>query len=126
MSHSSSAGGNLLKADMRAREPEIVTVEPAELPGPSMRAGEADDAPSISNAIDLVKDVPLTLEVRLGQGSITVQELLDLRDGSVVQLQRRVDDPVDVLFNDKVIARGQLVASGNRFGVRITEINSVA
>ena len=110
---------------MRARDPELITVEPAELSNPTAHANSSD-TPALSNAIDLVKDVPVMLEVRLGQGSITVNELMELREGSVVQLERRVDEPVDVLFNDKVIARGQLVASGNRFGVRITEIKPVS
>jgi flagellar motor switch protein FliN/FliY len=51
-----------------------------------------------------------------------VQDLFSLKDGSVVELQRMVDDPVDVLLNGRVVARGQLVASGDQFGVRVTEI----
>lgn len=72
----------------------------------------------------LLKDVAVSLEIRLGEASIKVQDLFDLKDGSVIELERMVDDPVDVLLNGKLVARGQLVASGDHFGVRVTEIRA--
>ena len=73
---------------------------------------------------DLLRDVPVQLEVRLGDASLTVQQLFELKDGSVVELARTVNDPVDLVLNGNVIARGQLVASGEQFGVRIAEIKA--
>ncbi len=85
-------------------------------------AGGEGAAKVADRTAELLKDVTVTLEVRLGEASINVQDLFALKDGSVVELQRMVDDPVDVLLNGRVVARGQLVASGDQFGVRVTEI----
>jgi flagellar motor switch protein FliN/FliY len=87
-----------------------------------MAAGNPGEASVVSRSVELLKDVSVTLEIRLGEASVSVQDLFSLKDGSVVELQRMVDDPVDVLLNGRVVARGQLVASGDQFGVRLTEI----
>ena len=73
----------------------------------------------------LLKDVQVTLEFRLGEATISAQQLFSLHDGAVIELARAVDDPVDVLLNGKLIARGQLVAAGDQFGVQVTEIIAV-
>ena len=78
-----------------------------------------------SRSAALLKDVPVTLEFRLGEATITAQQLFALKDGAVIELARAVDDPVDVLLNGKLIARGQLVAAGDQFGVQVTEILAV-
>lgn len=84
----------------------------------------ATEASVVNRSVELLKDVSVTLEIRLGEASVSVQDLFALKDGSVVELQRMVDDPVDVLLNGRIVARGQLVASGDQFGVRVTEILS--
>jgi len=78
-----------------------------------------------SRSAALLKDVRVTLEFRLGEATITAQQLFSLHDGSVIELARAIDDPVDVLLNGKLIARGQLVAAGDQFGVQVTEIIAV-
>jgi len=81
-----------------------------------------DVAPRPQIDIALLGDVALTLEVRLGEARLTVAELTALRTGSVVSLDRSIADHADIYLNGKVVARGEIVAVDNRFGVRITEI----
>lgn len=72
--------------------------------------------------LDLIKEVKVKLEVRVGESEMTVNELLNLGKGSVVQLSRTITTPVDVLIDGKVIARGHLVAADDNFGIQITEL----
>lgn len=67
-------------------------------------------------------DVNLRLTVEIGAIRLTLRELVDLREGAVHVLDRRIDQPVDVLVNDRLVARGEIVAVEDRFGVRLTEI----
>jgi len=75
-----------------------------------------------SSGIELIRDVLLKVSVELGHASLTVREVLALGAGSVVELDRLAGEPVDVLVNDRLIARGEVVIVDESFGVRITEI----
>lgn len=70
----------------------------------------------------LLDKVPVTLSVALGQVETTVGELLALQEASVLRIERRVDTPVDLILNGQVVARGQLVAVDDNFGIRITDV----
>ncbi|MBV8117016.1 MAG: flagellar motor switch protein FliN [Candidatus Eremiobacteraeota bacterium] len=72
--------------------------------------------------IDVLLDVPLRLTARLGSCTMPVCDVLKLGAGSVVELDRDATAPIDVLANDKLVARGEIVAVGERFGVRITDV----
>jgi flagellar motor switch protein FliN/FliY len=72
--------------------------------------------------LDLIREVNVRLEVRVGDSEMTVNELLNLGRGSVVRLSRTITTPVDVLIDGKVIARGHLVAADDNFGVQVTEL----
>lgn len=73
-------------------------------------------------SLSALGDLALPVQVRIGSASMTVRELLELASGAVVVLDRRVDDPVDVLIGDRMVARGELVSVDDEMGVRITEI----
>ena len=73
-------------------------------------------------SIDLLKDVPLSVTAELGRTKMLVKEILKLGVGSVVELDKLTGEPVDILVNGKVIARGEVVAIDENFGVRITEV----
>jgi flagellar motor switch protein FliN len=75
-----------------------------------------------ASSIDLIRDVQLKVSVELGHASLTVREVLGLASGSVVELDRLAGEAVDVLVNDQLIARGEVVIVDESFGVRITEI----
>ena len=71
---------------------------------------------------DLLLNVSLSLSAELGRRSLRLGELMRLGPGAVLDLDRRVDAPVDLLVNGRLIARGEIVAGDERFGVRITEV----
>ncbi len=71
---------------------------------------------------DLLLNVSLSLSAELGRRSLRLGELMRLGPGAVLDLDRRVDAPVDLLVNGRLIARGEIVAVDERFGVRITEV----
>lgn len=75
-----------------------------------------------SQSIDLLKEVPLRVTVELGRARMLVRDVLALRNGSVVELDRQAGAPVDVLVNGILIARGEVVIVDERFGVRISEV----
>jgi len=72
--------------------------------------------------IDLFLDVPVGVTVQLGSCQISMREVLQLNAGSVLQLDKLADSPVDILVNDKLVARGEVVVIDNRFGVKVTEM----
>jgi flagellar motor switch protein FliN len=74
--------------------------------------------------MDLILDVPLRVSVELGRSSMTVEEVLALGPGSVIELNKLAGEPVDVLVNDRLIARGEVVVVDENFGVRVTEVIS--
>lgn len=79
-------------------------------------------APLEHGSLSALSGLALPVQVRIGSASMTVGELLRIGAGSVVALDRRVDEPVEVLIGDRVVARGELVSVGEEMGVRITEI----
>lgn len=74
--------------------------------------------------IEILLDIPLELSVELGRVSLLVQDVVDLSAGSIVELERAAGEPVDVLVNGRLVARGEVVVIEDNFGVRITEILS--
>ena len=77
-----------------------------------------------SRRLDLLLDVPLDLTVELGRSRLTIQDLLALGPGSVIELDKVAGAPLDLLVNDRLIARGEAVVVNDKFGVRITDIVS--
>lgn len=75
--------------------------------------------------ISMLMDVVLQVTVVLGQTRMTLKEILDLQKGSVIELDRLAGDMVDVLVNNHMVARGEVVVVDDKFGVRITELLSI-
>jgi len=75
-------------------------------------------------SIDFLLDVPLTLSVELGRARMMVNDLLQLGQGSVIELTKIVGEPLEVLVNEKLIARGEVVTLNDKFAVRLTDIIS--
>jgi flagellar motor switch protein FliN len=74
--------------------------------------------------LDVLMHVPLTVTAELGTSKMSVSEVLKLGAGSIIELDRLAGGPVDLLVNNKLIARGEVVAVDENFGVRITELIS--
>ena len=79
-------------------------------------------APAGSPNLDIVLDVPVKLTVELGSSMLPMREVLQLGVGSVVQLDKAADEPVQLSVNRKVVARGEVVVVEGRFGIKITEL----
>jgi flagellar motor switch protein FliN len=74
--------------------------------------------------LDVIRNVKVTLDVFLGSTELDVGELFDLKNQSVVKLDRDVTSPVDIRLDNNVVARGELVVVDDNYGIRITEISS--
>lgn len=73
-------------------------------------------------SLEAVYDVPVRLSVVLGKTSMQVSQLLKLGRGAVIELDRKVGEPIDILVNDRLVARGEIVVVEDRIGVTMTEI----
>ena len=99
---------------------EDVAVHPVRFP----TLGPSDPRSALPSSIDMILDVSLRVTVELGRSNLTVQEVLALGPGSVVELNKLAGEPVDILINDRPIARGEVVVVDENFGVRVTEVLS--
>jgi len=86
--------------------------------------GGATGGSASKNGVDLILDVQLQVSVELGRSAMSVREVLAMGPGSVVELEKHAGEPVEVVVNNKIIARGEVVVIDENFGVRITEIVS--
>ena len=77
-----------------------------------------------SKSLDLILDIPLTVAVELGRSKMLINDLLQLGQGSVIELTKLVGEPLEVLVNQKLVARGEVVVVNEKFGVRLTDIVS--
>ena len=96
--------------------------EPVDLPAFTGRGDGGGDKPS--HNIDLLHDVNLQVKIELGRTRMTVDDVLELDEGSVVELDKLAGDPVDVYANDRLIARGEVLVLNDNFCVRVSEILS--
>lgn len=107
--------------------PDFDDIAPG-LPAPDAAGSEAEDlgeaARQRQRLVGLL-DVPLTLSVVLGKAQPTVAQLLETRVGSVIELDRRVGEPVDVLVGDRLVASGELVVVDGVLGVTLTDLRAM-
>jgi len=82
--------------------------------------GKADEGKEAN--LDLILDIPLSVTVELGRSKMLINDLLQLGQGSVIELTKLVGDPLEVMVNDKLVARGEVVVVNEKFGVRLTDI----
>ena len=75
-------------------------------------------------SLDYLLDVPLTISVRVGESRMLIKDLLQLGQGSVVELDKLAGEPMEVLINDQLVARGDVVLVNDKYGIRLTDIVS--
>jgi flagellar motor switch protein FliN/FliY len=108
---------------MAKEDPEEQAEEEEKVQVQDARFGELEEEPRGTDlSLDLVLDIPMPVAVELGRTSMTVQQLLRLRTGSVVELDKMAGEPVDLYVRDVRFARGEVVVVDNNFGLRVTEI----
>lgn len=99
--------------------------EPVEVQSPEFQNFEPTQPAAESNDnLDLIMDIPLNLSVVLGRSKKTVRDILSFNTGSVIELDKLTDEPLEILLNGKLIATGEVVVINENFGVRITDILS--
>lgn len=98
-------------------EQEVKPVQLEELGGES-------GMPALSSDMELIMDIPVTLSMELGSTEIAIRNLLQLTQGSVVELDRFAGEPLDVLVNGTLIAHGEVVVVNDRYGIRLTDVVS--
>lgn len=111
------------KSEIPLSAPSKPTVTAAK-PTASAATAAGDDFKDTN--IDLLLDVELPITVRIGTTDMRLIDIMRLGLGSIIQLEKLVDDPVEVLVNDKLVARGEVVVCDSNFAVRITEVRSKA
>lgn len=106
---------------------EAENMEPKEAGGGNGGGGNDSNAPTDEKQgrnLNMIMDIPLRVTVELGRTKMPVNELLNLGQGSVIELSKLAGEPMEVLVNDKLIARGEAVVVNEKFGVRLTDIIS--
>ncbi len=84
----------------------------------------ASNADSGARDLDFILDIPLELSVELGRTRMLVNDLLQLGQGSIVELNKLAGEPLEIMINHKLVARGEAVVINEKFGVRLTDIVS--
>jgi flagellar motor switch protein FliN/FliY len=108
----------LVRDEVRVPKPAAQpAARPADAPAPP-------PPPGLSPGINLLMDVELEVSLRFGCKELPLGEILDLGPGDVVQLDRNVTDPVDLIVGDKIVACGEVVLVNGNFGLRVTEVAS--
>ena len=112
------------KEDFEALE-DIEDIDAGEDADEVLDEADKSAAPSgESKSLDLILDIPLTVSVELGRSKMLINDLLQLGQGSVIELTKLVGEPLEVLVNQKLVARGEVVVVNEKFGVRLTDIVS--
>ncbi|WP_270806341.1 flagellar motor switch protein FliN [Aeromonas sp. QDB62] len=94
---------------------------------PALLEELTDDAPISAEErrkLDTILDIPVTIAMEVGRSQISIRNLLQLNQGSVVELDRVAGEPLDVLVNGTLIAHGEVVVVNDKFGIRLTDVIS--
>lgn len=87
---------------------------------------EAGSGRKGETSLDVILDIPVTLSMEIGRARISIQNLLQLARGAVVELDRMAGEPLDVLVNGTLVAHGEVVVVNDKFGVRLSDVVSPA
>ena len=114
------------------RQPQSPSLRPSSPPRASLaeaiglntgaQPGRADAQSKSLEALGFVMDVPVELTVEIGRKNLKIADILRLGPGSVVELTKDNGEPLDVYVNNRLVARGEAVVVGERYGVRLTEV----
>jgi flagellar motor switch protein FliN/FliY len=141
MSASSDGGVNETKSDgddnlswddvqeeMAASKKDVPKTEVGEVRFEEFAENRPGKGPTDKGSLDIefILDIPLTLTVELGRNRLLINELLQLGQGSVLELTKLAGEPMDIYVNQRLIARGEVVVVNEKFGVRLTDIVSPA
>ncbi|GEK10303.1 flagellar motor switch protein FliN [Pseudoalteromonas sp. McH1-7] len=98
-------------------EPEVAELDELKDSGTALSSDE-------KRKLDTILDIPVTISMEVGRSKINIRNLLQLNQGSVVELDRVAGEPLDVLVNGTLIAHGEVVVVNDKFGIRLTDVIS--
>jgi len=119
-----------LVAELRSGKAEAAKAdsaknEPVEVPAAASATVTREDSGQATGALDLLMDVELAMTMRFGARQMLLREVLELTPGAVVELDRRVQEPVDLLLDGKLVARGEVVVIDGSYGLRVTDVTAL-
>jgi flagellar motor switch protein FliN/FliY len=117
LAESKGGGGSAVASEVAA---PVESVAPASFTNFGPSAGVAGAAPG--NDLNMILDIPVQLTVELGRTRVPIKHILQLAQGSVVELETLAGEPMDVLVNGFLIAQGEVVVVNEKFGIRLTDI----
>ncbi len=103
-----------MSKETNSSEAQTAAFAPLEQRTPTATAGN----------LDFIQDVPLRVVVQLGTAKLLVRDLLQLGQGSVIELEKLAGEPMDVIIGDRLVAKGEVVVVNEKFGIRLTDIVS--
>lgn len=106
---------DLEKQKEMINEPDITEKEP-------LQELKQQAPPTGQTSLDLILDIPLLITIELGRTRMTVQELLQLGQGSIIELNKVAGEPMEVLISEKLVARGEVVRINEKLGIRLIDI----
>ncbi|HEX4052031.1 MAG TPA: flagellar motor switch protein FliN [Steroidobacteraceae bacterium] len=109
---------------MSTQTAKAIDPQPAELGNLKPEAPEPGANRELN--LDVVLDIPVTLSMEVGRTRISIRNLLQLNQGSVIELERSVSEPLDIFVNGTLIAHGEVVVVNEKFGIRLTDVVSPA
>ena len=109
---------------MSTQTSRAIEPQPAEMN--DLKPEVPDAAANRELNLDVVLDIPVTLSMEVGRSRVSIRNLLQLSQGSVVELDRATGEPLDVYVNGTLIAHGEVVVVNDKFGIRLTDVISPA
>lgn len=106
------------QADEESKDEKAIVAEYDEL------EEDKEITPAEKRKLDTILDIPVTISMEVGRSHISIRNLLQLNQGSVVELDRVAGEPLDVLVNGTLIAHGEVVVVNDKFGIRLTDVIS--
>ena len=114
------------QADKAAAEEEASAAEYERAAFQDLNNNSNQMTTGIETNLDVILDIPVTLSMEIGRTELPINSLLQLNQGSVVELDRLAGEPMDVLINGTLIAHGEVVVINEKFGIRLTDVISPA
>ncbi|EKD34201.1 MAG: hypothetical protein ACD_75C02429G0008 [uncultured bacterium] len=112
-------------SDSTRPAPEEIKELLQETSSSSQKAGKSPD-PKGGRGLDFLYDIPLQISVEVGRSKVLLRDLLKMGEGYVIELDKLAGEPLDLYVNSRLIARGEAVMVGDKFGIRLTDVVSTS
>jgi flagellar motor switch protein FliN/FliY len=114
------------QTDVKEQQTQEAEAEQKKAQEPNFQELKDEKKPGATRDIEFLLDIPLVVTVELGRTKMLINDLLQLGQGSVIELDKLAGEPMEILVNNKLVARGEVVVVNEKFGIRLTDIISPA